>query len=276
MSDPISGPAPTLDRFRLDGQVVLLTGAGRGLGRAMALSFADAGAKVAGAARTMAQLEETADLVRARGSEAMSISTDVSDPAAVQQMVDATLDRFGRVDVLINNAGGGAAGDGAPLTELSDEQWRWGIDMNLTSQMLCARSALPHMTERGSGVIINVASGFGLRGGRDNWMYVSAKAGVVNLTRSLAVTYGPTGVRTNCIAPGIFPHTPQALERWRGGRFIPVGRAGLAWEMGPLAVFLASDAAAGISGETIAQDGGGLAAIGPTGWAPRVRVSEPT
>ena len=266
----------TLDRFRLDGQVVLLTGAGRGLGRAMAMSFADAGAKVAGAARTLSQLEETAALVEQRGGEAISIRTDVIDSQAVNAMVQETIDRFGRVDVLVNNAGGGADGDGSPLEQLTDEQWRFGIDMNLTSQMLCARSVLPHMTERGSGVIINVASGFGLRGGRDNWMYVSAKAGVVNFTRSLAVSYGPAGVRTNCIAPGIFPHTPQALERWRGGRYIPVGRVGLAWEMGPLAVFLASDAAAGISGETIAQDGGGLAAIGPTGWAPRVRLTEPT
>ena len=269
----------TPDRFRLDGQVVLLTGAGRGLGRAMALSYADAGAKIAGASRTLSQLEETAELVAERGGEAISIATDVADSAAVQHMVDATIDHFGRVDVLVNNAGGGADGDGAPLTELTDEQWRWGIDMNLTSQMLCARAVLPHMTERPDGrggVIINVASGFGLRGGRDNWMYVSAKAGVVNFTRSLAVTYGPAGVRTNCIAPGIFPHTPQALERWRGGRYIPIGRAGVAWEMGPLAVFLSSDAAAGISGETIAQDGGGLAAIGPTGWAPRVRLTEPT
>ena len=266
----------TLDRFRLDGQVVLLTGAGRGLGRAMALSYADAGANIAGASRTLSQLEETAALVAERGGEAISISTDVADSAAVQRMVDETLDRFGRIDVLVNNAGGGAEGDGAPLEQLSDDQWRWGIDMNLTSQMLCARTVLPHMTERGSGVIINVASGFGLRGGRDNWMYVSAKAGVVNLTRSLAVTYGPAGVRTNCIAPGIFPHTPQALERWRGGRFIPVGRAGVAWEMGPLAVFLSSDASAGINGETIAQDGGGLAAIGPTGWAPNVPMTEPS
>ncbi len=266
----------TPDRFRLDGQVVLLTGAGRGLGRAMAISFADAGAKVAGAARTMSQLDETTELVAERGGEAISIQTDVSDSNAVDAMVEHTLERFGRVDVLINNAGGGAEGDGAPLDQLTDDQWRSGIDLNLTSQMLCARAVLPHMTDRGSGVIINVASGFGLRGGRENWMYVSAKAGVVNFTRSLAVTYGPAGVRTNCIAPGIFPHTPQALERWRGGRYIPVGRAGLAWEMGPLAVFLASDAAAGISGETIAQDGGGLAAIGPTGWAPRVRLTEPT
>ncbi len=266
----------TPDRFRLDGQVVLLTGAGRGLGRAMAMSFAGAGAKVSGASRTMSQLEETAELVAERGGEAISISTDVTNGTAVEAMVQQTIDHFGRVDVLINNAGGGAEGDGSPLTDLTDEQWSWGIDMNLTSQMLCARAVLPHMTERGSGVIINVASGFGLRGGRDNWMYVSAKAGVINLTRSLSVTYGPAGVRTNCIAPGIFPHTPQALERWRGGRYIPVGRAGLAWEMGPLAVFLSSDAAAGINGETVAQDGGGLAAIGPTGWAPNVPLSEPS
>ena len=242
----------------------------------MALAYADAGARVAGAARTLTQLDETAEIVRARGGEAIAIAADVTDPAAVEAMTAETISRFGRVDVLVNNAGGGADGDGAPLEQLSAEQWRRGIDVNLTSQMLCARAVLPHLVERGSGVIINVASGFGLRGGRDNWMYVSAKAGVVNLTRSLAVTYGPAGVRTNCIAPGIFPHTPQALERWRGGRYIPVGRAGLAWEMGPLAVFLSSDAAAGINGETIAQDGGGLAAIGPTGWAPRAPLTEPS
>ena len=193
------------DRFRLDGQVVLLTGAGRGLGRAMALSYADAGAKIAGASRTLSQLEETAELVAERGGEAISIATDVTDPAAVEAMVSETIDRFGRVDILMNNAGGGAEGDGSPLEQLTDEQWRWGIDMNLTSQMLCARAVLPHMTERGSGVIINVASGFGLRGGRDNWMYVSAKAGVVNLTRSLAVTYGPAGVRTQLHRAGHLP-----------------------------------------------------------------------
>lgn len=263
------------ERFRLDEQVVLLTGAGRGLGRAMALAFSDAGARIAGAARTEHQLAETASMVKDRGGDAISIVTDVSDSDAIERMVARTLDQFGRVDVLVNNAGGGADGDGSPLTQLTDQQWRNGIELNLSSQMYCARAALPTMTEQGGGVIINVASGFGLRGGRDNWMYVSAKAGVVNLTRSLAVTYGPLGIRTNCIAPGIFPHTPQALERWRGGRYIPVGRAGVAWEMGPLAVFLASNAAAGINGETIAQDGGGLAAIGPTGWAPRVSLTEP-
>ena len=265
---------PILDRFRLDGRVALITGAGRGLGRAMALAFAEAGADIAGAARTESQLAETAALVEARGRRTVSLPTDVADSAAVQLMVDRTLEEFGRIDILINNAGGGTAGAGKTLPEILDAEWREGIDVNLSSQVYCSRAVIPALLEQGSGAIINIASGFGLRGGRDNYMYATAKAGVVNLTRSLSVTYGPSGIRTNCIAPGVFPHTAEAEAGWRGGRFIPVGRVGRAWEIGPLAVFLGSDAAAGISGETIVHDGAGTAMIGPTGWAPRVPLAD--
>ncbi len=264
-----------LDDLRLDDRVVILTGAGRGLGRAMALAFAGAGADVVCAARTPGEIEETASLLRDKGRRAIAVPTDVSDSDAVNALIGATIDEFGTVDVLINNAGGGTAGMGKTLPEIDDSEWRTGIDVNLSSQFYCARAVVPHMVEAGRGRIVNVASGFGLRGGRDNYMYVAAKAAVVNLTRSLAVTYGPRGIGVNCIAPGIFPHTLEAEERWRGGKYIPVGRVGRAWEMGPLAVFLSSDAASGINGETIAQDGGGLAGgIGPTGWEPLIPIPD--
>ena len=173
-------------------------------------------------------------------------------------MVDASLGEFGRIDILVNNAGGATDGFGNSLEAITDEQWRVGIATNLTGAMYCSRAVIPHMLERGSGKIINVTSGFGLRAGRNNFIYTSAKAGLINFTRSLTMTYAPA-IQANLIAPGLFPHGDPAMEEWwKHGKFVPMGRLGADEELGPLCVFLASDLTSYMNGQVIVLDGGGL------------------
>lgn len=259
-----------LDKLKLDGKIAVVTGAGRGLGRAMALALADAGCDIVAAARTRPQIEETAELVRAKRRRSLVLPTDITDPASVQAMVDATIAEFGRIDVLLNNAGGVTAGMGKPLEEVTDEEWRLGIDTNLSGAFYCCRAVIPHMLRQGGGKIINVTSGFGLRGGRDNFMYTTAKAGLINFTRSLAMTYADRNIQANLIAPGLFPHdNPAMAEWWRGGKFVPMGRLGRDEELGPLCVFLASDLSSYMNGDILALEGGGLSGgHAPTGFAP--------
>jgi NAD(P)-dependent dehydrogenase (short-subunit alcohol dehydrogenase family) len=264
-----------LDKLKLTGKVAVVTGAGRGLGRAMALALAQAGADIVATARTKEQVEETADMVRGHGRACQWITCDVTDSSSVNAMVRSALDQFGAIDILVNNAGGATDGFANPLHQISDEQWRTGIDTNLTGAVYCSRAVIPQMMDRGAGKIINVTSGFGLRAGRNNFMYTSAKAGMINFTRALAMTYSPT-IQANLIAPGLFPHdNPQAIEWWRGGKFTPVGRLGKDEELGPLCVFLASDLTSYMNGQIMVLDGGGLAGgHAPTGFAPRVELQE--
>jgi NAD(P)-dependent dehydrogenase (short-subunit alcohol dehydrogenase family) len=261
-----------LDRLRLDGKTAIVTGAGRGLGRAMALALAEAGCDIVVAARTRSQIEETAADVQAKDRRCLVVETDITDAASVNAMVEAAIAEYGRIDVLVNNAGGATAGFGKPLEEITDEEWRVGMDTNLTGTFYCCRAAIPHMLERGGGKIINLTSGFGLRAGANNFMYTSAKAGLINFTRAVAMTYGGRNIQANLIAPGLFPHdNPAMMEFWRGGKFIPMGRFGKDEELGPLCVFLASDLSSYMNGDIVALEGGGLAGgHAPTGLAPLV------
>jgi NAD(P)-dependent dehydrogenase (short-subunit alcohol dehydrogenase family) len=267
--------ASVLDKLKLTGKVAIVTGAGRGLGRAMALSLADAGAEIMATARTHVQIEETADMVRAKGRRCEWVSCDVTDASSVNAMIESTLNAFGRIDILVNNAGGATEGFGQPLEKVTDKQWHLGIDTNLTGAVYCSRAAIPHMRETGGGKIINVTSGFGLRAGRNNFMYTSAKAGLINFTRALSLTYAPD-IQANLIAPGLFPHDiPEAVDFWRGGKFTPMGRLGRDEELGPLCVFLASGLTSYMNGQIVVLDGGGLAGgQAPTGFAPRVELPQ--
>lgn len=258
-----------LDNFKLDGKVAIITGAGRGLGRAMAIRFADCGADIVAASRTVAQLEQTAAEVHKRGRKCLVVPTDVTRSDQVNAMAAAAFKEFGQVDVLINNAGIDENSLGKPIEEITDDEWHRGIDTNLSSQFYAARAVLPPMVARKRGKIINVASGYGLRGGKHNYMYACSKGAILQLTRSLALTYAEHNIQTNCIVPGIFPHNEAMMRFFKGGKFIPIGRPGQDEDLGPLAVFLASDASNHINGELLVIDGGGLAGgITPTGVAP--------
>jgi NAD(P)-dependent dehydrogenase (short-subunit alcohol dehydrogenase family) len=265
-----AGGSMVADNLKLDGKLVIITGAGRGLGRAMATRLAGAGADIVAAARTVEQLEETAAEVRKLGRKCLIVPTDVSRSEDVNAMVAAAVKEFAKVDVLINNAGAGEDSFGKTIDQITDDEWRRGIDINLSSQFYGCRAVIPQMLKQKRGKIINVASGYGLRGGKHNYMYACSKGAVLQLTRSMALTYADYNIQTNCIVPGIFPHNERLMAFFKGGKFIPMGRGGEDADVGPLAIFLSSEASNHINGALIKIDGGGLAGgITPTGVAPQ-------
>ena len=266
-----------LEALSLNGKTVVITGGGTGLGREMTLAMAKAGADLVIAARRLAPIEEVAQQVRAIGRRAAAVSTDATDTESVRLLFEHVIKEFGKVDILFNNAGIVREDGPKPIWEITDESWKIGIDVNLSTAFYCSRAISKHMADRGSGKIVNVSSGYGFRGGRDNYMYAAGKGGIVNLTRAMATSLGKYGITTNCIVPGFIPTEitdPDSERSRQRGRFIPIGRTGVPREMGPLAVFLASSASNYMNGEFLVIDGGGLAGgIAPTGHAPEIPLN---
>ncbi len=268
------------EKLQLQDRVAIVTGAGRGLGKQMALALARAGADIVAAARTLDQIEGTSREVEALGRRALAVPTDVRDSKAVDGLIQRCLQEFGRLDIMLSNAGiGDAVTQGKELWDATDDEWHDTLEVNLSGTFYCARAAARHMVKQKSGVIINVASGTALRGYTANFAYGAAKAGVISLTKSLALMLVRHGVRVNCIIPGFVvqspPVDPQAADFIRErGKYVPVQRLGEAWELGPLAIFLASDASSYITGQGFVIDGGGLAGgYAPVGFAPEVGMA---
>jgi NAD(P)-dependent dehydrogenase (short-subunit alcohol dehydrogenase family) len=246
-----------LDRFRLDDRVVVVTGASSGLGVAFAQAFAEAGADVVLGARRADRLADTAKLVEAAGRRCVAVQTDVADPDQCTALIASAVDTFGRVDVLINNAGIGTA---YPATRETPEQFRQVIDVNLNGAYWCAQ-AFGRAAKNG-GSIVNISSVIGLRPGSiPQAAYAASKAGLIGLTRDLAAQWtGRKGIRVNALAPGYFPSemteqlSEQEMELVK--MVAPAGRVGDPMELAAAAVFLASDAASYVTGVTLPVDGG--------------------
>ena len=252
-----------LDRFRLDGRTLLITGGSQGLGREMAVACAEAGANVVLVGRSREPLESTAQEIESRGVKAFPVVGDVSRPEECESLSQSILAQH-QIDILINNVGGRRIN--VPLEEQTLEQWQQILDLNLTSMFLLTRDVGGCLKADGrSGTIINIASISGLVANANigGVSYEVAKAAAIQFTRTAAVQWAKDGIRVNAICPGGFmtepnqkwaQQNPEVIENF--SKMIPVGSYGDPEDLGPLAVYLASDASSYMTGATIVIDGG--------------------
>lgn len=257
---PVTGAAAPRRYPELAGRVVVATGGAGGIGLATARAFSAQGCRVALLDLDVPRLEAAAVELAAAGTEVLPHAASVSDPDAVERTFAAVAERFGAIDVLFASAG---IAMNRPSLELSARDWQRAVDVNLTGVFLCDQAAARRMVPRGSGVILNVASMYGVVGGAGRAAYCATKAAVVNLTRVLADEWGPRGVRVNALAPG-YVRTELVEGLVREGRLdvraieerTPAGRLARPEEIAALAVFLASDDAIFVQGQAVVVDGG--------------------
>jgi NAD(P)-dependent dehydrogenase (short-subunit alcohol dehydrogenase family) len=252
--------------MRLNGRVAIVTGGGTGIGAATARLFAAEGADIVVGGRRPGPLEDVAADV-----DGLAVAGDVADPAYAAALVTAAVERFGGVDVVVANAG---VGFGLAAGDVGDEPWQRTLDVNLSGPLRIVRAALPAMLDRGGGSIVLIASTSGLVAASESAAYVSSKHGLIGLARSLAVDYGPRGVRTNALCPGwvVTAMADRSIDRLAGARGItrqegyrastaqvPLRRPAAPEEIAACALFLASDESSYVNGATLTVDGGGTA-----------------
>ena len=254
--------------YNIEGKTVIITGAARGIGKGIARVLAECGAKVMVTALTNRYLKPLSEEMAAAGHPIETITADATKSEDWQRTVELAMDRWGHIDALINNLGDSIRKPLVPLPgtaerePITDEEWRFVLDVNLTQAFMGCRAVGPHLLSRGAGRVLNI-SGFAARKGSPEMLvYSAAKAGLARLTQTLALEWAPYGVTVNCIAPGMFPDPETGApaqvsnSREEAKSTIPLGRVGELREVGLLALYLISDASSYMTGETIYLDGG--------------------
>jgi citronellol/citronellal dehydrogenase len=249
------------EQLDFTGRIAIVTGGATGIGYATARQLANLGAGVVICSRTADELQAAADRIAAEsGGKCLAVPTDVKDEEAVIRLVQRTVDEFGRIDVLVNNAGGTRMG---PLESIPTRGWDSIFDLNVRSAYFCTREAGKHMIAQKRGAIVNISSGAGITGVKGGAHYSAAKSALQMFTTVTAAEWGRYGIRANCVAAGAIA-SERVLEAWKAagldadnmGAAIPLGRTGTPDEMANMIVFLSSDAASYVTGQTIAVNGG--------------------